>query len=142
VAERPWHEVPDIVRCPACFGALPPDTEAACEYCGVGTPPGLTVLQPLAPTSAAWWPNLPPEPPGPVHVAVTTAMSDPTADVFERDAAALRGDWARVGALWSTALTSTVAGPLPDIEDWDHGDVVITLKRLPWWRRIWRRARG
>jgi hypothetical protein len=58
---------------------------------------------------------------------------------FDRDAAALRGDWARVGAHWTAALTSTVAGPLPDIEDWENGDVIVTLKRLPWWRRIWRR---
>jgi hypothetical protein len=44
---RPWRDVPEVVRCGACFGALPPDTTAACKYCGEGTPPGLTVLQPL-----------------------------------------------------------------------------------------------
>lgn len=64
-SRRPWPKpevAPAVKHCPACFGALPPDTTAACSDCGEGTPPGLTVLQPLAApaagrTSWATWPN-------------------------------------------------------------------------------------
>lgn len=35
----PWAKVPDITRCGACLGALPPDVRSACSTCGTGSPP-------------------------------------------------------------------------------------------------------
>lgn len=36
---RPWRDLPDVVRCGACLGALPPNDPAACSTCGTGAPP-------------------------------------------------------------------------------------------------------
>ena len=122
-------------RCGACLGALPADRPDACEACK-SSYAGPAIPEEILSVAALERRRLF----GPTALTMPVAGPPPVdVSAFDRDAAALRGDWARVGALWSTALTSTVAGPLPDIEDWDHGDVVITLKRLPWWRRIWRR---
>lgn len=76
MAERPWHEIPDVVRCGACFGALPPDTEAACEYCGVGTPLGLAVLQPLV-EQPAELPQTVPTPAPPNYVMAVDLVYGP-----------------------------------------------------------------
>lgn len=131
---RPWREVPDLVCCPACCGALPPDTEAACSVCGTGSWRPLAKPAPVLPergVSSSWatFPNPPEERP---------ALSG-----FERDAAALRGDWIRVGLPSTLAMVRdsphwSVAPP-EDVEDWENGDVVLTLKRRPWWLRWWNR---
>jgi hypothetical protein len=155
---QPWSSVRDREHCPACFGALPPDTEAACSDCGTGTPPGLTVLQPLAappPARTSWatWPN-------PLEPDNFTNMTD-----AGWGAADVGSAWTTVtsgSADFSTAtplatmrqatftptgpphfpvppLSDPPRAPLGDVEDWENGDVIATLKRLPWWRRIWRR---
>jgi hypothetical protein len=156
---RPWEDVPDLVRCGACFGALPPDTTAACKYCGEGTPPGLTVLQPLAAppagrTSWATWPNslepdkapapTPPPTTGP-EMAIRVEVSMPAED---------RTDWAWTDVSefvtendpprLTVSPSQTVFTPTgglhypPPPRRWRL--VSLTpAPRLPWWRRIWRR---
>lgn len=117
---RPWREVPDVVRCGACRGALPPDTEAACSDCGIGTPPGLTVLQPLrAAGSPSAWATFPYPPERVAAVTIDLREGSPVGPP-------------------STGLTATMPWP-GDVEDWEGGDVALTLKRRPWWLRWWNR---
>lgn len=133
-------------RCGACYGALPADDPDACKVCastcaGRSGPiyaeqaerearsPGLAERRATAEQLAAA--ALPPE----AHRALG-GCGNPACDVPWHQPGA-----SDMSALWTAAvLTSTVTGPLPEIEDWANGDVMVTLPaRRSWWRRIWRR---
>lgn len=50
--QRPWPKpqvTPELVHCPRCLGALPPDIPSACSTCGSGAAPGREDGAPIYP---------------------------------------------------------------------------------------------